>query len=274
MPSPRPTVGRQRAARPAGNGERAQTVATVERAADVLLHFARSTSPTLGVTEIAEDLGLSKAAVHRILASLRGRGLIDLDETTRRYSLGPMAMTLGLSYLARVDVRRLAAPELRVLSAETNETATLSLRTGDTRVYVDQITPPREVIMSVSIGVPFPLHAGASSRAFLAFLPEEQVEAYLSRTLAPVTSRTLTDVDRLQETLAAVRRRGWAQSSGERQSGAASVAAPVFDHLGQPAAVISVCGPAERFDVEAESCAEHLLAVTARLSRKMGYQPH
>ncbi|MEO8347289.1 MAG: IclR family transcriptional regulator, partial [Acidobacteriota bacterium] len=45
--------------------------------------------------------GLSKAAVHRVLASLRSRGLVDLDERTRRYSLGVSTMKLGLAYLDR-----------------------------------------------------------------------------------------------------------------------------------------------------------------------------
>jgi DNA-binding IclR family transcriptional regulator len=261
------TVGR--AAR--DDGVAAQTVATVERAADVLLHFARATSPTLGVTEIADDLGMSKAAVHRILASLRSRGLIAVDPETRRYTLGPMAMALGLAYLDRLDVRALAAPELGALSRATEETATLSIRTGDTRVYVDQVTPSREVIMSVSVGVPFPLHAGGSSKAFLAFLPEDEIEDYLSRPLAALTPATVTDRRKLRRELAAIRRRGWAQSVAERQPGAASVAAPVLDHSGRPVAVISVCGPAERFAAEVDRCVERLLATTERLSARMGH---
>ena len=164
-----------------------QTITSVERAADVMLLFARANSQSLGVTEIADQLSLPKAAVHRILSSLRSRSLVELDESTRRYLLGPASMTLGLRYLARLDVRRLALPALHELSTSTQETATLSLRTGDTRVYVEQVTPVREVIMSVSLGVPFPLHAGASSKAFLAFLPEEQVSAYLDRGLAALT---------------------------------------------------------------------------------------
>lgn len=254
----------------APDGEQSQTVAAVERAADVLLHFSTSGSQTLGVTEIAADLGMSKAVVHRILASLRGRGLILFDESTRRYALGPMAMTLGLSYLSRLDVRRLAEPELRKLCQSTSETTTLSVRTGRSRVYVDQVTPEREVIMSVSIGLPFPLHAGASSKAFLAFLPAEEADAYLAGRLERLTGATVTDVPRLREELTTIRERGWAFSRGERQSGAASVAAPVYDHHGLPAAVISVCGPAERFDGVAEACVGELLAVTTRLSSRMG----
>ncbi|MEU8249669.1 IclR family transcriptional regulator [Nonomuraea sp. NPDC048916] len=251
-----------------------QTVATVERAADVFVLFADPDARTLGVTEIAEKLEMSKAAVHRILASLRLRGLIDLDEETRRYSLGLTAMRLGLAYLDRLDVRRLAAPELVALSRTLSETATLSIRTGSSRVYVDQVTPSREVIMSVTLGVSYPLHAGASSKAFLAFLSEEEVDAYFRTVpLNRLTERTLVHEDVLRKDLAAIRRRGYAKSTAERQPGSASVAAPIFDHHGAPVAVLSVCGPQERFRGEEKQCAEALLEATGRLSARMGHVP-
>ncbi|TDE29626.1 IclR family transcriptional regulator [Nonomuraea mesophila] len=249
-----------------------QAIATVERAADVLMHFAETPSNTLGVTEIAEALGMSKAAVHRILASLRVRGLIELDPATRRYSLGVGAMRLGLAYLDRIDVRRIAEPELVALSRRTDETATLSVRTGRHRIYVDQVTPAREVIMSVSLGVAYPLHAGGSSKAFLAFLTDEEIEDYLSRgPLEPLTGNTIVDKAKLRRELAAIRAAGYAQSFSERMSGAASVAAPVLDHHGRPLAVVSVSGPAERFREEVAYCAEVLLESTARLSAQMGW---
>lgn len=259
------------AAEETGAASAGQTMTSVERAADVLLLFGRVPSRTLGITEIAHELAMSKAGVHRVLASLRGRGLIEFDERTRRYLLGPALLSLGLRYLAGLDVRRLAQPELCELSATTGETATLSLRTGDTRVYVDQVTPLREVIMSVTIGVPYPLHAGASSKAFLAFLAAQQVESYLRSDLRALTERTITDRGRLRAELREIAERGWAESSGERQAGAASIAAPVFDHRGQPVAVLSVCGPAERFTGHAADHAAALLAVTRRLSATMGF---
>jgi len=249
-----------------------QVIATVERAMDVLMHFVETSAPTLGVTELAEALGMSKAAVHRILSSLRGRHLIALDPVSRRYSLGIGAMRLGLAYLDKLDIRRIIAPELMTLSQRTDETATLSLRAGWTRIYADQVTPAREVIMSVSLGVPYPLHAGGSSKAFLAFLTEEEIEAYLSEVrLEFLTDRTIGDVPRLREELAEIRERGWAQSFGERMSGAASVAAPVFDHHGRPVVVVSVCGPMERFRVEVDACVEALLDSTQKLSAQMGW---
>jgi DNA-binding IclR family transcriptional regulator len=239
-----------------------QTIATVERAADVLLLFAKANHPHLGVTDIAEELSLSKAAVHRILASLRSRGFIDLIEESRRYQLGSAALSLGISYLSRIDVRQIAAPELQQLSLASSETATLSIRTGE-----------REIVMSVPIGVPYPLHAGGSSKAFLAFLTPDEQAKYLATQMGQVTDKTITDSAQLRDELAAIKSRGYASSFGERQAGAASIAAPIFDHAGAPAAVISLCGPADRFKNEIDDCVPLLLAATARVSRRLGFNP-
>jgi DNA-binding IclR family transcriptional regulator len=249
-----------------------QTIAAIERAADVLTLFVDSRHPSLGVTEIAQGLGLSKAVVHRILASLRSRAFVSLDEDSRRYVLGPRALALGLAYLDRIDVRGLARPVLEQLSAATDETATCSVRAGQDRIYVDQVTPARDIKMVVPIGAAFPLHAGGSSKAFLAYLPEAEQEAYLNRPLAALTDLTVTDPGSLRAELAEIRARGYAVSYGERQEGAASVAAPLFDHEGGPVAVISLCGPVERFRAEVETAAKLLTDATGQLSAKLGHR--
>lgn len=251
---------------------RSQTIATVERAADVLNAFTEVDGETLGVTELAEKLGLSKAVVHRILASLRAKGFVELEGSTRRYALGPAALALGLTYLQGIDVRDRARPFLRELSERTNETATLSVRRGDVRLYVDQVNPPREVRMTVRLGHPYPLHAGSSSKAFLAHLSDEEIDSFLDRVLEPLTSITITDAATLRAELKTVRERGYAISFGERQEGAGSVAAPVFDHEGRPTAVISVCGPLERFRREVDDIAPVLAEATGRLSRLLGWK--
>ena len=76
---------------------RGQTIATVERAADVLNAFTDLDGADTGVTELSERLGLSKAVVHRILSSLRVKGLVELDEDSRRYSLGPASLSIRLT---------------------------------------------------------------------------------------------------------------------------------------------------------------------------------
>lgn len=246
-------------------------IASVERALDVLLLFVRSGRPDLGVTEIARDLGLSKAVVHRLLMTLASRRLVDADPTSRRYRLGAAALTIGAAYLDRIDLTGLVTPHLRDLSQETQETATMSVRSDWHRVYVTQVVPEREVRMEVAIGRPFPLHAGSSSKAFLAHLPEDEIERYLGQShLAALTERTVVDVDALRADLMVIRRRGYANSHGERQAGAASIAAPILDRDGEPVAVISVCGPAERFGPRMDAVVAKLLAATTAVSHALG----
>ena len=256
------------------NEEPRRLITTIERAADVLRLFTEPDNAELGVTEIANHLDLSKAVVHRVLTTLAAKGFVETDEVSHRYRLGPMSLALGVAYLDRIDLRALALPRLQGLSERTNETATLSLRYGWERMYVDQVTPNREVKMTVALGRSFPLHAGSSSKAFLAFLPDDEQERYLrEHDLEQLTDRTIIDAEQLRRELLRVRERGYAVSFGERQAGAGSLAAPIRDHRGHPAAAVSVCGPLERFREEVDLFAKLLLEATADLSRQLGYQP-
>jgi IclR family acetate operon transcriptional repressor len=249
-----------------------QLVATIERAMSVLDLMAATDRDDLGVTEIARELGLSKAVVHRVLVTLVAGDFLQVDHASRRYSLGPMALVLGSAYLARLNLRSLALPRLQELSDRTGETATLSLRNGWSRMYVEQVTPDREIKMSVAIGKSYPLHAGSSSKSFLAFLPIEEQERYLQeRELTAMTGATIVDPDLLRTELAAVRARGYAVSLEERQVGTASVAAPIFDRDGRPISVISICGPVERFRDQLEAVPTMLVQTCSELSRLFGH---
>lgn len=249
-----------------------KSIAAVERAIDVLLLFGRSGRPDMGVTEIAQELGITKGAVHRILTALRSRRLVTADPTTRRYALGPAAVALGRAYLARTDLRMLAAPELRALAEECGETATLSVRRGETRLYVDQVLPASELRIEVAVGTPFPLHAGASSKAILAFLSDDEIDVYLGQPrLEELTARTVTNAAALRKEIAQIRKRGYATSVGERQEGAAAVAAPVLDHDGCVIAAVSLAGPQFRFRQRLSECAAKVQASAARLSAEFGH---
>ncbi|GAB3976525.1 IclR family transcriptional regulator [Actinoallomurus acanthiterrae] len=215
------------------------------RVADVLLLFI-SGPDSLGVSTISRELGLAKAVVHRILTSLASREMVIADEATRGYRLGPAAAALGARALRDSDLRSAARPVLRRLREETGETSTLSQLVGDSRVYLDQFASPHEIKMLVEIGRAFPLHAGSSSKAILAHLPEARREAILRDGLAPLTSQTIRDADRLRTALAEIVRDGVAVSRGERRPDAGSVAAPVFDVDGVRGS-ISLCGPIDRF---------------------------
>lgn len=241
----------------------------MEKALDILLYLAAGTATDRGVTEIAEGVGIPKASVHRLLASLRSRDFVAVEPVTRRYTLGPSALSVGASYVDRLDVRRLARGQMARLSQRTGETVTLSIRNGWTAAYVDEVRPQRDIYMSVLQGEGFPLHSGASSKAFLAFLGEEEQGRYL-QSLEPGG----VDLGDLHSELESIRASGYARTSGERDTGAASVAAPLLDRQEVPVGVISVCGPIDRFWPNAADHARELLEVTVTLSQQLGHLRH
>lgn len=219
---------------------------SADRVADVLLLFAQSSTP-LGVSQIARTLTLSKAVVHRILQSLTSRSLLQVAAGGSTYVLGPAATTLASKAWSQVDLRTLASPILRRLRDDTRETTTLSVLVGNHRIYLDQYESPQEVKMVVELGPRFPLHSGASSRVILAFLPSAFTDESV-RQLSEI--RTGFDEDAYRADLARIREKGYGVSHNERNTGAASIAAPFFDAAGNVMGSISSSGPVFRYGEE------------------------
>lgn len=248
--------------------------ASVARVTALLDTFVDARSD-LGITEIAARLGLAKSVVHRLVTALTKAGYLSQTPNTRRYALGPRATRLGQAALGQMDIRARARPILRELAAETGETATFSVLAGSERVYAEQIESTQPVRQSVQIGSLAPLYLGASSKAILAFLPERQSEAILVR--AAKTPVTLTDgrrldVKALRGELETIRRRGYATSSGERIVGAASTAAPVFDHHGEVIGSVSVASVSVRHGKnDLMKFGEVARAAADRLSTQLGW---
>lgn len=99
--------------------------------------------------------------------------------------------------------------------------------------------------LTLPVGTPWPLHAGASNRVLLAFLPPPQREEILRQPLRRITPRTITDPARLRRELDRVRRRGFAYSVGELTPGVAAVAVPVLAQ-GRLLGGLTVAGPEAR----------------------------
>jgi IclR family transcriptional regulator, acetate operon repressor len=242
----------------------------IDRALAVLGILAEASQP-MGVTEIARRVGLPKSVVHYHVSALVRNRYVEA-RPDRRYGLGHAALRLGRGNHTNVELRTRALPHMRALHHETWETVTLSALVGHERVYIDQLVSPHEIKLAVELGRPLPLHAGASGRAILAFLPADSREALLSEPLERVSPRTVVDPASLREMLESVRVTGVAVSRSERHEGAAAVAAPVFDAHGV-AGAMSVCGPEFRFDeASLERYAPLLKMAALQLSRELGWR--
>lgn len=244
---------------------------TADRVADILLAFVTGPA-SLGVSEVARDIGVSKAVVHRIFQSLLSRRFLQVDPQTRAYRLGASAAALGARALRDLDMRRAAQPILESLRDQTGETTTLTELVGNARVYLDQFESRQTIRMTVELGRPHALHAGGSGKSILAFLSPQRQEEVVEQGLAKLTPATITDPAQLWTELRDISRCGYAVSLGERQHDAGSVASPVFGPDGAVIGSVSVCGPVSRFDERTVAAHAQLVRSAARdISRRMGW---
>jgi Transcriptional regulator len=202
---------------------------TADRALQVLMSFDRE-HPERGVTEVARDFGLPHSVAQRLLAVLTHRGFLSRDPGSRRYRIGPAALHLGRLWDRSGSLALLAGPVLSELSEHTGHGSYFSLPDGAYMRCILLAEGADGRLRDYSlIGEMYPAHAGATSKAYFAFLPrEDRAQLLRDRPMARYTDATVTDLDKLERQYARIRRQRWAFTIGEYSPGTATVAVPVF----------------------------------------------
>ncbi len=227
-------------------------IGVLDKAVGVLHAIAES---PCGLADLCERTGLPRATAHRLAAGLETHRLLGRD-AAGRWVLGPALSELS----AGVDDPLLAAsaPVLAQLREITGESVQLYRREGTDRVCIAALEPPAGLRDTVPVGARLPMTAGSGAKVLLAF--GDSATAQLVLASAVFTERTLAEV----------RRRGWAQSVAERESGVASVSVPVRSRGGAVIAAVSVSGPVERIGRRpGVRWADDLLAASAELTRRL-----
>lgn len=216
-----------------------------------ILDLFQQDAPYWTQADISRATGLTRSTASRLVRFLCEKGYLHEMEPRGRYSLGPAAIDLGRRATAQLDLRAVFQPVLEELARKTGETvlATATTPAGTAVACVGQVESTREGLrVFETIGAVFPLHAGAVSKAVLAFLPQAEQERHIARGLEPKTPFTITDPDRLRTDLAQTRERGYSISHQETYVGVNGVGAPVFWGDGRPAGSVGIACPIHRAD--------------------------
>jgi DNA-binding IclR family transcriptional regulator len=227
----------------------AESVRAVERALDILLCFTRE-EPDLTLTQIAERVHIHKSTVHRLLSTLESHRFVHRNEDTGQFHLGLRFVEMASLVLKGIDLQRWARPYLQRLAERTGETVDLAVLDGAHVVYLEVIESPQRVKIAATVGQRLPAHCTASGKAFMAFLPDEDVAAILEAGTARYTEWTRLSPDGLSEDLRRSRDRGFAVSEQEYEQDINAVAAPILDARGHPVVAIAVVGPSYRLSLE------------------------
>lgn len=220
------------------NGRSRDFIQSLQRGLAIIRAFSGE-RPSMSVSEIAHEIGLTRAAVRRFLITLNELGYV--RATNNRYTLTPQVLELGYSYLSALSLPDIALPRLEQLVAETGEASEASILDHGDIVYVVRVPGPAMMTISVNIGERRPAYATGMGRVMLADLPADELERFLdTRPLHPILPSTITNAAAFREELARVRRDGYALVDQELEAGLVAVAVPVRDRLGRVRAAINL----------------------------------
>jgi DNA-binding IclR family transcriptional regulator len=245
-------------------------VQSVDRALVVLEIIARRGQA--GVTEIAEELGVHKSTVSRLITVLESRGYVEQLSDRGKYRLGFSIARLARSTGAQMNLAKQSQQACDALAAEVGETANVALLDDRRIVNIVEATAPAEITVRTWVGQSCPAHATSSGKVLLAGLAPGEVRSRLGAKLDVFTAKTVATVADLEAELAAVRDNGWASVEEELEIGLNAVAAPVYDSASEVVAALSVSGPSYRLSPEHFTrVAKQTIAAADSVSRRLGW---
>lgn len=216
-------------------------IQAVQLTLDILEELANA-QQELGVSELAQRLSSSKGTIYRHLQTLVNRSYLSQNPTSQRYRFGIQSHLLGEAARNGLDLVSIGTEVLDRLQAATGQTAVLSGLSGRSIVVLNTIRGPSALDIGVKPGSELPLHASAQGRVALAFARRSMMPALRRKPLEAMTSKTVTDVDALEDIVATARKNGWASASEEMVLGVSGIAAPVFDASGECIASVAIVG--------------------------------
>jgi len=228
----------------------------------------------LGVTELAQLVGMHKSTVYRFLNSLKKLGYVLQNSSNGKYSLTLKLFELGSLVLGRMELWEQAHPILEQLAEQTRETIHLAILDDGKLVYLGKIesTQALRVSMASRIGQSAPTHCTGVGKLLLAYLPPEKAEQILSQEqMQRFTSHTITDKSQLINELERIRQNGYAIDDEEHEVGVRCVAAPVRNNQGVVVAALSISIPTVRLPNSEIPCyREYVTNAANEISKRLG----
>jgi IclR family acetate operon transcriptional repressor len=243
------------------------SAATVEKAIDVLFHLHERAEPW-GVSDLGRALDLPKSSVHRLLVSLRRRGLVESDERGR-YRPGIALLALGLGVLDREPLVAAARPVLENAAVDVGETFFVVAARAGRLAVLDKVEGTGFLRAAPRVGSMVPADVTAVGKLYRAFAPE-LIELDERATLtAPAPTRPALSAAQLERQNSAIKRLGYAENLGEWIEGLSVVAAPVLAHRKLVGAIATAIPMTRAVRVDKKLVASKVVQAAAHVSARM-----
>jgi len=208
-------------------------VQSVERALSLLETLAVAIDG-VRLNDLSKALNLNVSTCHHLLSTLMDRGYVAQSGKDRLYFLGNKVLELSGARMRQFNLAETAMADLRALNEQTGETVHLAVLQGDELVTIAVLDSQHAVrVVSGPGGKAEAIHATATGKSILAWLPETEIDRIIDRQgLGRFTDKTITERDALMEDLRLVRRNGFSMDEEEFQPGVICVGGVIRDHAG------------------------------------------
>jgi DNA-binding IclR family transcriptional regulator len=229
----------------------------------------------VSVAELTDMVGLPRPTVYRLLDLLAKEDMLEPDPATRRWRPTAECQRLGALLTSKRDLVALAHPVLAEVVRDSEEACLLGVYLPRRRemIYAAEHTSPNPLSYRIELNSPVSVLWGASGRAILAFLPDEEVEAIIAtRAPAPGSKEKPPTPAALRRELAGIRESGYAFSTGQKIVGSRGISAPILGADGVAVGSLTLTIPQMRFREDAKrQLAEMVMSGARKLSSTLGH---
>lgn len=236
-----------------------QRLSTVDRVMALLTTLADA--EPLRAEALARTLDQPISTVYRYLASLKAYGVV-AEWPGGRYAIGPRAVQLEAAFQRVFERTNPHHEAMRELAERTGETVAFLVPLDDAAVCVATVESEQPLRYTFSKGAVKPLLRGASAKAMLPWLPEDDVERFID------DARDLDDAGkvRLRAELPRIRAEGYAVSESEIDAGVWTVGVPVMRADGSLLGAVSTIAPVFRVGGNAGRIVRLTIGAAGRMS--------
>lgn len=239
-----------------------------------ILQLIGNNGQGLTLQEIATQMNMAKSSTSVIVHTLLELNYIKtVENNDKKFCLGVETFMLGMKYLNELNLVKLCANYLPVIAEKYNRTAFVAVLNGSNVVYLYKYVAQNARLATCAIGSAKEAYATALGKAIIAFLPEDEQAALISKIeFKPFTKYTIATPEQFTKEMQLTYSRGYAKERGELEEITTCCAAPVFDYSGRVVAAVSLSDIYSEDKASEESALiNDILFASKEISRNLGF---
>ena len=227
------------------------SIKSIQRCFEILSAFTKMGNPQLDASQISRVISIPTSSLYRHLQTLTEQSALTYNPQSKKFSLGPLILKLSAIANKNIDIQLIAKPLMQKLCDEVQETVYLTgiirYKEGYKAICIEKVDCKKSVRYIIERGDIFSIHASATGRVLMAYLPTEIQERIIAQGLKRFTKYTITDPAKMRKCLKEIRKNGFTSSSQELGMGGMAISAPIFNSQTKIVAGLSIAAPVERF---------------------------